>query len=415
MKQCKKKRISLVERILFIAAIVMLAAAIVIVVCGTNRSDISADEKAVREMNSALESYIDANGTPKGATEVRTALRSVGVDPDCAPVAAGYAYYWNGKQVVLVCAKEAKATVAADWVLLGGNEFGNAIAAYTTERITAAISASQNTTPSFVTLQESFTISEKFNLTETTDIEGETRTAVFVIEEGESLILDLNGKTLENEVADYLFQITNGGELTVKNGTLKGHRAIDCSGGTVTLDNVTVISDDVCAIHTVGLYDMTIADCSISTTGNYAVSSDIGDNTYHGGRLSIENSKISALWSGIYIPTYSEVRIDGSTICGSFFGAYFRGCNATISNCTITNNGEVGSDTWRKCGGIFADIVFASGDGKDGAYADTATYTCSNVKAETIVVHEPGTGKVTLNGIEPTRTSNSWMGIRDEA
>lgn len=259
------------------------------------------------------------------------------------------------------------------------------------------------------------------------------------INDGKCVVVDLQGHSIKKKEADAnnkaIFSVS-GGTLTIKgNGTLDasetGNICVDNKGGDVTLNGVIMKNkgqvkfdgsknfDHYPVVKIDGICNTVIIDCELTSTEFNAIATNSTDPKSDGSRLSVIDSKLTGKWAGILITTYADVTIDGCTIVGEEHGAFFRGCNAKISNSKIycTNTAldtTANAGAWVSDGnkGPYADITFACGGSQSsgfGSYITTGNYSCENVVNKDgqdikVVVHEPEGGKVNLSGVTATHT-----------
>lgn len=412
MKKSSKKGFTIVELVIVIAVIAILAAVLIPTYSSlVKKANLSADEQAVKQMNTALKIYEAENGKPESIAQVKTALYANDINiENIMPVTQGYAFYWDPTKNEIVLVGADKAVAESEWLLLKSSGYGveptERVKNFTT--LQKAVNESSTDKPVLVTLNDDLTIAEAID-----------NCQYISIKTGQSVILDLNGHTITNAKTDDnvtpVIDLKKGATVVVKNGTLKGKIGVTAnSGSSVSLSNVTFDCSGS-AIFAGGLTDVSVVNCTIKTTGSYGITSNSGDQANDGTRFYIYNTTIESKHAGIYIGTYAEVVIeDCEEIKGEYFGAFFRGCNVTIKNSTIFNtntNADIDKDAWSSGGpnGPAADIVFACGgtnaSGFSG-YAAVGNYICENVtigqngENPQVFVHQPEGGKVTVSGVE---------------
>lgn len=360
-------------------------------------------------MNTALKIYEAENGIPKNIADVKKALSANDINIDgITPVIQGYAFYWNPDKNEIVLVGAGKGTAETTWHLLTSSDYGIEPSTPVTNlsSMQDAIKESAPNKPVLVKLDADLTINEAVDACQ-----------YISINKDQSLVLDLNGHTITNTKTDDnvtpVIDLKSGATVIVKNGTLKGKIGVTAnSGSNVSLNNVKFDCSGS-AIFAGGLSDVSVVNCEIKTTGNYGITSNSGDPANDGTRFYIYNTTIESAHTGIYIGTYAEVIIENcEAIKGKWFGAYFRGCNATIRNSAIFNtdasaDSDTGAWTGNGANGPAADIVFACGDTSGfSGYAAVGNYTCENVtfgqngENSKIFVHEPEGGKVTVTGVD---------------
>ncbi len=433
MKRNNKKGFTIIELVVVIAVIAILAAVLIPTFSSIiKKANISADEQAVYQMNTALSIYTAENGKPKTALDVKKALAENGINADTlVPVTQGYAFYWDNTNNKIVLVGKDKATAQTGWELLTSTGYGveptTAVTDYNS--LTAAIEQSSTTEPVLVKLEQDLSFDENTTLLS-------SGKGVFCVGQGKSLIIDANGHTITSEVpatnksnnnsAINLFRVDDGGQLVVKNATIQAKGYVFRNGSsTLRLENVKITIDNPSCNNTScvfvdGLSDTYIVNSELEDKNSYAITANSSKDTSDGARISIINTKVKTTAEGyaaIYMPIYANVTIDNCIIEGKAFGAYFRGCNATITNSKIYNTDADGSytaETWTGgAKGYTADIVFAASASGSG-YISTGTYVCENVTGNpdssaknsefNVIVHQPEGAKVTVSGISVDKT-----------
>ncbi len=421
-KKLNKRGFTIVELVVVIVVIAILAAVLIPTVSSlVSKANLSADEQAVRQMNTALAIYTVENGAPETIYQVKTALYENDINADSlVPVTQGYAFYWDNTNNKIVLVGKDKATAQKGWVLLTSTGYGIE-KSLTNENpvgsLKDAIKQSSTTEPVLVKLDKDFSVSADTTTEEVVKVvkdKSETKKGVFCVGAGQSLIIDANGKTITSAVADgNLFLVHDGGQLVVKNAEINTKfGAFVNLDGTLRVENVTVTLADansqVGCVYVDGLSDTYIVN---STFNQNVLGHGIATNSSYdesdGSRLTLVNTDVfvgkGCLGAAINITTYTNVVIDGGTFSGGLTGGTFRGCNATIKNAIFTHDSDEKDRTKWSGGnvGVAADIVFACGGTKEfTGYIATANYVCENVTAKTVAVHEPEGGSVTVSGID---------------
>lgn len=420
MKRTNKRGFTIVELVIVIAVIAILAAVLIPTFSSlVKKANLSADEQAVKQMNTALAIYTAENSKPKNITEVKTALDQNGINTgSLETVSQGYAFFWNPEDntIVLVGGKvEAKGT----WDCLVQNGYCTEVNVSDASGLETALAAKENGTPVLVTLNSDIALEKGLT-----------------VSSGANVAINLNGKKLSHTtdsikptIGDQATQavfLVNGGTLTLKNGTLDcaGTGGVRNLGGDVTLQNIEIPSTSgfsgndsnnervqVSPIHVDSLSTTKIIGCKIESANGFCIGTNSAEAASDGAILYIEESDISSTaetYAGIDITIWADVTIKGGTISGDQTGIFLRGCKATIEGTTVqaTNASNKGGEPWTNGNsGPVADIVFACGGTTEWkGYTNNGTYICSNVKADTVIVHEPTGGSVTVSGIDVTHT-----------
>ena len=129
MINSKKKGFTIVELVIVIAVVAILAAVLIPTFSNlVKKANLSADQQAVRQMNTALAIYAAENERPSTAAEAKKALDSqlINVEGGLVPVSKGYAFYWDSSknEVVLVATGD---EIKDGWEILTSNAFGKLI------------------------------------------------------------------------------------------------------------------------------------------------------------------------------------------------------------------------------------------------------------------------------------------------
>ena len=411
MKNLKKKGFTIVELVIVIAVIAVLAAVLIPTFVNlTRKANVSADIQAVRQMNTALAIYEAENGKPTNVTEAKKALDSqlINVEGGLVPVSKGYAFYWDSQENEVVLVKYGE-TIKASWEILTANAFGKLVNASSKEELINAL----NTTgePVSITLTNDVTY----------DGVGETVTCrpdkqwktMNEVTENEIIEIDLNGKTLTLNSNIFSAFYVHGGNLTIKNGKLVSEGEVKqlmvVNPGIVTLKDVEIEDNsEQTAIAVGGISDLSIVGCTITTTAWYGITSNSNTNSTDGVRISVVNTKVNALHTGILLNVVSDITIDGCEVAASSQGLFLRGNNALIKNSKFSCEDDPNDSTFDyydkfgsgNAGPIAAVTLHAGGEfGGDSTY----NYVFENVTADTIVAGTTENGKIIVSGVELTR------------
>ena len=411
MINSKKKGFTIVELVIVIAVVAILAAVLIPTFSNlVKKANVSADTQAVRQMNTALAIYEAENGKPTNVTEAKKALDSqlINVEGGLVPVSKGYAFYWDSQENEVVLVKYGE-TIKASWEILTANAFGKLVNASSKEELINAL----NTTgePVSITLTNDVTY----------DGVGETVTCrpdkqwktMNEVTENEIIEIDLNGKTLNLNSTIFSAFYVHGGNLTIKNGKLVSEgvtQLMVVNPGIVTLKDVEIEHNLGQTTITVGgISDVSIVGCTITTTAWYGITSNSNTNSTDGVRISVVNTKVNALHTGILLNVVSDITIDGCEVVASSQGLFLRGNNALIKNSKFTcedDPNDSTSDYYDSFGnsgnkGPIAAVTLHAG----GEYGGDATfnYVFENVTADTIVAGTTENGKIIVSGVNPTR------------
>ena len=381
IKRNNKKGFTIVELVIVIAVIAILAAVLIPTFAGIiKKANLSADEQAVRQMNTALAMYEAENGKPANKAEAKKALDEalVNVEGGLVPVTQGYAFYWDSvnNKVVLVGGDD---TIGEGWELLTANGFGTLKEVSDASAFKAAVDASSNAAPALIKLEKDLTLDAKYS-----------------IGEGKAVIIDLNNKTLSVAAGKYTkldgaeancaLIVENGGTLTIEGGTIDipadATRGIVNQNGSLTLNHVNVNSKGV-AVFVEGFGDTSIVDCEIETSDYFAITSNSNDDSADGARISIVDSKISSTNNDsapIMISIAADVTIDNCEVSGTSHAMVLHCATAKITNTKFTSTlatSSVAADAIPSDGNncpAAAVVVMAHG----GGWGNNGNYTFEN-------------------------------------
>ena len=161
-----------------------------------------------------------------------------------------------------------------------------------------------------------------------------------------AISIDLGGKTLTvSAEASAGIEITDGQNLTIKNGTFKAeniltasaqsHFAIE-SGAVMTLNNVTATGNAVFFYPKGDATAVNIIDSEV-TTGTFVVSSNAATVENYGVVINIENSTlVSETAAAVLINVAGTLNISDSDITGVDQGVVVRAGTAVLDNVNVT-------------------------------------------------------------------------------
>ena len=161
--------------------------------------------------------------------------------------------------------------------------------------------------------------------------------------------VDLNGQQL---IMSNLFDgnISKGGQVTLRNGSVKSNGNIIISDGKLTLDNVTLDGSGY-ALNCQGK-DAYLEIANSNLTGKYFVLStnaSVEEGVLTWGQdanIILRNSTFEATETAFMNNVPATVEIDGCTFKGNHQGGLLRGGTYTIKNSTFTLNAELEYDHW---------------------------------------------------------------------
>lgn len=400
MKRNDKKGFTIVELVIVIAVIAILAAVFIPTFSSmVKKANRSADEQAVRQMNTALAIYTAENGKPSTAADVKKALDENLINAESMiPVSQGYAFFWDKTDnKIMLVSNENKVTVSDStrYFLLTTTGYGTPFEANSFDGLKNAIEKSSSSDPALITLATNIEVSGLYNIS------------------SGNAIIDLNDKVLtlksveNNEASKKGIVIAAGASLTVKNGSVKAdYEAFRNEGGTLVLNGVDIRSenkDNYSTVRILGASDTTITNCNITTEDDYAIGSNAEDA--RGSRIVIRDSKVEARGAAaIFITGYATVTIDSSEFKGANFGGFFRCASVKMYDSKFYNTENATDSSWSSgATGKAAALMLGSGGNNFGnsvyaPYPTSPVYMCENVTASTVIVHEPTGGKVSVSG-----------------
>ena len=409
-----KKGFTIVELVIVIAVIAILAAVLIPTFAGIiKKANLSADQQAVRQMNTALAVYEAENGKPETIAEAKKALDEalVNVEGGLIPVTQGYAFYWDSTNNEVVLVGE-DTTIESGWILLSNNGFGKKVEVATVDEIRTTIAASSNENPAIITLKS--------------DV---TSTMQMCANVGNAAIIDLNGKTLTFDTTKICLWAYGGGYLEIKNGTIvlpstgtntNSNPSIQNTNSTLILKNVTINSAAEKAVFVKGFSDTSIIDSTINCTGSWGISTNSTDPAADGARIVIENSKITAATQAYFCSinadlvasnsTFTTTKTSGSSAVLVKDGQHeFNNCKfVTPSGCESISLAHGGANYSGSIKAKFNGCEYYNGETK----LDKATIVYSALAANatvtidsdyTVTKGEAGsTGSLTINGTSIT-------------
>ena len=228
MINSRKKGFTLVELVIVIAVIAILAAVLIPTFSSlVKKANLSADQQAVRQMNTALAMA----GNPSDIDAAIDALAEAGYNSEktLVPVSSGYSFYWYESAKVVVLVKD-NTVVYPEGIEYEAN--GTLL-----ENSIQYINVSAGDTATFSSAIESGIADIKLSADVTTN-------KALEIKSNTQTNLDLGGKKLSTEMADaakhyYAFNVY--GELTLSNGTIdaRGIKVLD-GGKLIVKEGVTI-------------------------------------------------------------------------------------------------------------------------------------------------------------------------------
>ena len=292
MINSKKKGFTIVELVIVIAVVAILAAVLIPTFSSlVKKANLSADQQAVRQMNTALAMA----GNPSDIDSAIDALAEAGYNSEktLIPVSSGYSFYWyeNAKVVVLV---KDNVVIYPEGVEYEPN-------GTTLENSIQYIDVSVGDTTTFSEAIESgvadITLSSDITTNKILEIKSDTKTN-----------LNLNGNKLSTDMADavkhhYAFYVY--GELTISNGIIDAR-------GIQVLDGGKLIIEENVTLNHIDDYNGAVIWC------------DGGEVVIEGGTfVAVKNSSTSPEDGPVVVNVRSgKVTINGGSFISNNEGAY---------------------------------------------------------------------------------------------
>ncbi len=369
MRNTNKKGFTIVELVIVIAVIAILAAVLIPTFSGIiARANLSADQKAEHDMNTAL---AIANN-PSTLDDVIDALIENGFNGEnLVPVSKGYSYVWSetDKKIYLVKTDE----ITADQVnLADGVQYIDVVANDATSLLAAVTNGSKD-----------------IKLSSNVDV-----TSGLTVLAGSETTIDLGGNTLSTGMADatkhhYAFDIH--GTVTLTNGTVDARGIKIYDGGKLIIGEGATVNhvDDnggACLWVYEGAEVVVDGGTFIASKGKNTVATDPAVISNFGGKITINGGKFETTKSYAYaINNFSgEIEING----GEFSG--YRGVVAASGGKVTINGGEFAVTGNYATDSNVAYVIYAN---NGNVVINDGTFTGG---AKTYCVDGAGTGSITL-------------------
>ena len=323
MINSRKKGFTLVELVIVIAVVAVLAAVLIPTFSSlVKKANLSADQQAVRQINTLLATEF-VTDKPETLKEVVDMLDANGYDVDALePLTEGYKFAWDKENNQIVFLTEAEAT-SYETLDKGVTYINEEVS--TAKDFKDALIKGQD-----VTLTQNITIDEEI-----------------IIDESEDVELDLAGFTLtspEKSTGRSAYTITNKGTIVIKNGTIDARGIQNEKNGVMTLENVTILAHDSNGGACIWTYENSQTTIKNGTfkalNGDSKETNDDYEhepmliNVGKNAKVVIENGTFE-IKSGAYAlgNNGGELIIDGGTFTAT------RGIIAAESGTTIINGG----------------------------------------------------------------------------
>ena len=279
MINSKKKGFTIVELVIVIAVIAILAAVLIPTFSNlVKKANMSADQQAVRQMNTALATA----SSPSDIDSAIDALAEAGYNSKDAliPVSSGYSFYWYPSTKTIVLVKE-NAVVFPEGIEYDSN-------GVLLESSVQYINVESN---------DKKVLSEAFqNGNKEIKLSGETKVDSLIVPTGAEISFDLNNQVIESNLQSGWANKHNNaldvyGKITVKNGTINTRNVYVHADAEVIIENTTINAldkDGGACIYVEEGAKVTIKGSILNTSSfTYAI-------VNNGGEIIIENATITA-------------------------------------------------------------------------------------------------------------------------
>lgn len=338
MKRTNKKGFTIVELVIVIAVIAILAAVLIpTFVSLTNKANMSADQQAVRQMNTLIASETVAETTSLKIQEVKTILDENGYNHKLDPLFKGYSFAWIAEKNVIVLVEDDKVVYPkeyADYDFTKVELFN--VTKVDSDDTLYDLSAGN---VGILNGMDCIVLEKDFDIDVEDDKDGNKN--YFELHNVGNIEIDGDGKTLATNLC-----VTTGTSLTLTNVTIDSDNtnngsAVKPLDGAIYMTNTTVKAVKWAFAQNIGQSSDSVVgvvkDCKFD--GEYSMF--IGKGTW----------------------TFENCTFDGTvTITGG---------NVTFKNCTFNAKSENGGDiTATSSGSYSSDYAVVLADGRSSAYSD---------------------------------------------
>ena len=280
MRNTNKKGFTIVELVVVVAVIAILAAVLIPTFSGViAKAKLSADQKAVSTMNTAI-----AMEGAETLEEAMAALEKHNINAkNLIPVSAGYSFFWNDEinKIELKKAEEITEDIAESVKQIG-------IAVKTAASLEEAVADGIK----YIKIEENIKVD-----------------SAITVKAGESVIVDLNEKTVDVAESDtinhkhyYAFDVK--GELTLKNGTINARGVQTYAGANLVIEDGVTIN-------------------AIDNDGGATIFVREGSSvTINGGTFKALGAKSNLVGASVVINDGGEIIINGGTFVSELDGPY---------------------------------------------------------------------------------------------
>ena len=334
IKKRIKKGFTLVELVVVIAVIAILAAVSVGAYFGiTDSANRSADEQAVTQMNTMLETYEILNGKVDDVEEAKDIFEDNGLT-NYTPFYGKNTFYWTYDDSRVIIWEEDKGVTYPSWAVDKYKSYSESLETsadwYNLEDETKTVNFKNSFLETIGDLQEDSVIVLEEN--STLDIGNEDFVNIGKVFESnnniDNITIDLNGSTIDANTPSpdgslYSLDVPINKTLIIENGTInanadestQGIIALN-TGSTVILRNVE-LNTNGSSIYTSSPAPEVIIENSVINAGSYGIGSNAKNTAEIYILIKVKNSVINAS-QGIYLNVKGTCEVENSTVNSDF-------------------------------------------------------------------------------------------------
>ena len=362
IKRNNKKGFTIVELVIVIAVIAILAAVLIPTFAGIiNKANQSADQQAVRQMNTLLASESLTGEGPTKIQDVKAILDANGYNHKLDPLFKGYSFAWIAEKNVIVLVEDGKVVFPEEYA---DYDFTK-VALFNVTKVNSdnALYDLSAGNVGILNGMDCIVLEKDFDIDVTDNKDGNAN--YFELHNVGNIEIDGDGKTLSTNLC-----VTTGTSLTLTNVTIDSDNtnsgsAIKPLDGAIYMTNATVKAKEWAFAQNVGQSSDSVVgivkDCKFD--GKYSMFIGKGTWTFEnctfdgtvtitGGNVTFKNCTFNAKTenantttpaaSGSYSSNYAVVLADGRTKGEK---SYSDG-EVTFIGCTVNNaNGAEGNWT----------------------------------------------------------------------
>ena len=400
IKKRIKKGFTLVELVVVIAVIAILAAVSIGAYFGiTDSANRSADEQAVTQMNTMLETYEILNGKVDDVEEAKDIFEDNGLT-DYTPFYGKNTFYWTYDDSRVIIWEEEKGVTYPSWAVEKYKSYSESLKTSADwynleEEITVhGYDSTFNNIGDFIKdFEEDSIVRFDENITYmVSDGEFYDLYKAFSNSDMDTLTIDLNGSTLDSDDETYVDDAGENGlhsldvpvnkTLIIENGTIdievleneagKGMPSAIYlyTGSRLVLRNVTLNSD--CSGLFIGspAAELIIDNCVINADF-YGVGTNASTTADIYTKLIVRNSEINAQ-EAIFLNVKGSIEIDNSVVNSDFHPVALRTGTIKANNCDFNYNDNPSED-------YFACYKAFSKDNRFGTYGSGNAFPVCSV------------------------------------